>query len=78
MQTTRADRPATARQTLAPVLLSLAAVTAALLWYAATSRAEVYAVTGNSYPGTLTAVAEPLGFNGGGSGSPSSVRAAEP
>ena len=62
MQTTRADRPATARQTLAPVLLSLAAVTAALLWYAATSRAEVYAVTGNSYPGTLTAVAEPLGF----------------
>ena len=62
MQTTRADRPATARQTLAPVLLSLAAVTAALLWYAATSRAEVYAVTGNSYPGTVTAVAEPLGF----------------
>ena len=62
MQTTRADRPATARQTLAPVLLSFAAVTAALLWYAATSRAEVYAVTGNSYPGTLTAVAEPLGF----------------
>ena len=34
MQTTRADRPATARQTLAPVLLSFAAVTAALLWYA--------------------------------------------
>ncbi|WP_283631486.1 cytochrome c oxidase assembly protein [Mycolicibacterium poriferae] len=62
MQTTRADRPATARQTLAPVLLSFAAVSAALLWYAATSRAEVYAVTGNSYPGTLTAVAEPLGF----------------
>lgn len=62
MQTTRADRPATARQTLAPVLLSFAAVTAALLWYAATSRAEVYAVTGNSYPGTVTAVAEPLGF----------------
>ncbi|QFS90834.1 Cytochrome c oxidase caa3 assembly factor [Mycobacterium sp. THAF192] len=62
MQTTRADRPATARQTLAPVLLSFAAVSAALLWYAATSRAEVYAVTGNSYPGTVTAVAEPLGF----------------
>ena len=62
MQTTRADTPATARQTLAPVLLSFAAVTAALLWYAATSRAEVYAVTGNSYPGTVTALAEPLGF----------------
>ncbi|WP_425003734.1 cytochrome c oxidase assembly protein [Mycolicibacterium sp. S3B2] len=62
MQTTRADRPATARQTLAPVLLSFGAVTAALLWYAATSRAQVYAVTGNSYPGAVTAVAEPLGF----------------
>lgn len=44
------------------MLLSFAAVTAALLWYAATSRAGVYAVTGNSYPGTVTAVAEPLGF----------------
>ncbi|MEC9323318.1 MAG: cytochrome c oxidase assembly protein [Actinomycetota bacterium] len=37
-------------------------MTAALLWYAATSRAQVYAVTGNSYPGAVTAVAEPLGF----------------
>ncbi|MDY6998282.1 MAG: cytochrome c oxidase assembly protein [Actinomycetota bacterium] len=35
---------------------------AGLIWYAWGSRAHVYAVTGDSFPGTATAVAEPLGY----------------
>ena len=62
MQTIQASSPGAARLTRAPMLVSVAAVTGVLAWYASVSRASVYASTGNSFPGTVTAVAEPLGY----------------
>ncbi len=61
MTTSQAKTPASALDRLAPIML-FTAVAAGLVWYSWGGRDHVYAATGNSFPGTLTAVAEPLGF----------------
>lgn len=46
-----------------PVLAAgYAVAVAGLTWYAVVTGTRVYASTGDAYPGTLTAVAEPLGY----------------
>jgi putative copper resistance protein D len=49
-------------RSVASVAVGGVLATAGLVWYAVIKGASVYASTGDSYPGVLTAVAEPVGY----------------